>query len=152
MLGRLARWLRLIGCDVLYGQNFSGKGLVEEARRSRRLILTRDSRLVRDPDVPPYLFIEADRVGAQLAQVVGELRLDPRAHLFGRCAECNGELELAAPSAVADEVPPFVLETQRDFRRCRGCRHVYWQGTHVARVEQELERFGLGARTSEGPS
>lgn len=144
MLGRLARWLRILGCDVLYGSNFSGKGLLREARRSRRTILTRDRRLVRDPQMPPYLFVESDHVREQLQQVVAAFSIDPSASLFRRCVECNTLLEEVPREEVSGRVPEFVYATQKSFRRCPRCRHLYWEATHVERVRAELARLGLG--------
>ncbi|MEA2624203.1 MAG: uncharacterized protein QOD06_248 [Candidatus Binatota bacterium] len=149
MLGRLARWLRLVGCDVLYGTNFSGRGLVHEARRSGRTVLTRDRRIVKDPDAPPHLFIERDRVGDQLRQVVDAFAIDPFGGLFSRCVSCNAVPVDAEPATVADEVPAYVLMTQPRFRRCPRCRHVYWDGTHLDRVRGELRRMGFASAVAE---
>jgi len=143
MLGRLARWLRIIGCDVLYGTNYSGRGLLAAARAEGRVVLTRDRRIVRRHDVPAHLFVDSDHVREQLRQVVDAFGLSPATSLFQRCVECNGELEGVARDEVAGKVPPFVLDTQQDFRRCRRCRHLYWDATHVARVRRELEGMGL---------
>src|SRR5215467_6140599 len=69
MLGRLARWLRILGHDVAYGRHLRDRTLVDCARRERRLILTRDTRLLRDPELPPHLFIASDHFREQLRQV-----------------------------------------------------------------------------------
>jgi len=143
MLGRLARWLRILGCDVLYGANFSGRGLLSAARREQRVVLTRDRRLARRADMPPFLLVEGDGFREQLRQVVEAFRIEAGEALFERCVECNGVLEAMAREAVAGRVPEFVLATQRSFRRCSRCGHVYWDGTHVARVRRELEVLGL---------
>ena len=144
MLGRLARWLRILGCDVLYGNNFSGKGLLAAARSEDRIMLTRDRAVLRGGDLPRHLFVDSDHVREQLRQVVEAFSLSPTERLFRRCVECNGELEVVARDAAAGLVPPFVLETQPDFRRCVRCHHLYWYATHVERVRRELDRMGLG--------
>jgi uncharacterized protein with PIN domain len=142
-LGRLARWLRLLGCDVVYGSNTSGQGLLAVARDEGRLVLTRERRVLRRPQAPPGLLIESDRFRDQLRQVVAACGIDPEAHLFERCVECNALLEEVSRGEVRGRVPEFVYETQTRFRRCPRCRHVYWQATHVERVRQELARIGL---------
>ena len=146
MLGRLARWLRILGCDVLYGTNYSGKGLLAAARADDRVMLTRDRRLLRGGNLPRHLFVESDHVREQLRQVVDAFAVSPTERLFRRCAQCNGELEVVGRDAAAGQVPPFVLETQPDFRRCVRCRHLYWYATHVDRVRRELDRMGLGGQ------
>ena len=75
MLGRLARWLRILGHDVAYGPHLSGRTLVDRARRERRLLLTRDTRLLRDPDLPPYVFVASDHFRQQLRQVADAVPL-----------------------------------------------------------------------------
>jgi len=140
-LGRLARWLRIVGCDVLYGP--SGKGLLQAARRQHRIVLTRDRRLTRMPGMPPFLRVESDRFRDQLRQVIEAFAIDPGEALFRRCIDCNAELVEATREEVAGRVPAFVLATQTRFRRCPRCRHVYWDATHVARVRDELSRMGL---------
>jgi uncharacterized protein with PIN domain len=143
MLGRLARWLRILGCDVLYGPNFSGRGLLSAARREGRVVLTRDRRRSRGAHMPPFLLVEGDGFRVQLRQVVDAFGIEPGEALFKRCAECNGELEALPRDAVAGKVPEFVFATQRSFRRCSGCGQLYWDGTHVARIRRELEALGL---------
>jgi len=142
-LGRLARWLRIVGCDVLYGSNFSGRGLLTAARREGRIVLTRNRRLARHEVEPPLLVVSDDRFREQLRQVIAAFGIDPTAALFRRCVDCNAELAEVDREEVKDEVPEFVLATQKQFRRCPRCRHVFWDATHVARIRRELERMGL---------
>src|SRR5439155_915546 len=83
-LGRLARWLRILGNDVAYGRHLRDRTLVECARREGRLLLTRDTRLLRDPHLPRHLFIESDHFREQLRQVAATVPLSG-APLLTRC-------------------------------------------------------------------
>src|SRR4029077_19741856 len=84
MLGRLTKWLRVIGQDVIYGPHLSGHGLIRAARKEDRLILTRDCGL-KNKQPPPYIFIASDHYQEQLRQVVAECRLSiAAADLFSR--------------------------------------------------------------------
>jgi uncharacterized protein len=141
MLGRLARWLRILGHDVAYGPHLSGRTLVDRARREHRLLLTRDTRLLRDPQLPPHLFITSDHFRDQLRQVAASVPLG--AGFLGRCLDCNRPLEPVAREAVAATVPPYVLATQERFERCAGCGRVYWPATHRAHMLDELAALGL---------
>jgi len=138
MLGKLARWLRVIGQDVAYGPHLSGYGLVRMARREGRLILTRDRALARK-NPPDCLLIESDRFRDQLRQVVHEYRLDPLKDVFTRCMECNALLEPAAKESVEGRVPPYVFSTQQKFCFCPSCRRVYWPATHQQKMLEELK-------------
>jgi uncharacterized protein len=141
MLGRLARWLRILGHDVAYGPHLTGRTLVTHARRERRLLLTRDTRLLRDPELPAHLFITSDHFREQLRQVAAAVPLG--AGFLHRCLDCNRPLDAVAPEAVAASVPPYVLATQDHFERCSRCGRVYWPATHRAHMLDELAALGL---------
>jgi uncharacterized protein with PIN domain len=144
MLGRLARWLRILGHDVAYGPHLHGRGLVACARRERRMIVTRDTRLVRDPELPPHVFVTSDHFREQLREVAAAVPLAAGA-AFSRCVECNRPLADVARDAVRERVPPYVYETQPRFWTCPACRRVYWPATHHARMREELAALGIAA-------
>jgi hypothetical protein len=140
MLGRLATWLRLLGQDAVFGSHLSGRALLRLARAGDRVVLTRDTRLVKEPDVQ-VVFIESDRFREQLQQVVRDCPLEPA--LFSRCARCNEPLVPLSPEAAAPLVPPYVARTAGRFVRCPRCRRVYWPGTHEERIRGELRALGI---------
>lgn len=150
MVGKLARWLRILGYDTVYLPQLSPAGVMREGRRQSRLILTRDTRLLRRKDAPPFVFVQSDRFREQLQQVVDTLHLDPLRALFTRCAECNRTLEEVAKDQVRDRVPEYVWQTQNEFRRCPGCHRVYWGATHRDHVLAELQRLGLVRKEGDG--
>ena len=142
MLGRLAKWLRIIGQDVIYGRHLSGRGLVRAATQERRVMLTRDRSIRRwNPD--RCIFIRDDHFRGQLKQVVEACGLDPFAGLLTRCVECNEPLRPIAKERVEDAVPPYVFENQDTFSACPGCRRVFWPATHQQLMVEELERLGF---------
>ena len=147
MLGRLARWLRVLGHDVAYGRHLSGRALAACARGERRLLLTRDTRLVRDPDLPPHLFLTSDDFREQLRQVAAAVPLASGVP-FGRCLDCNRRLEAVARDDVRAEVPAYVFATTTNFRRCGRCGRLYWPATHHARMRRELAELGLVGEAS----
>src|SRR4030095_5429528 len=91
-LGKLAKWLRAMGQDVVYGQHLSGYGLIRAARAENRLILTRD-RGIKKTQTPESLFIKTDHYREQLLQVIRACGLRPLDNAFRRCLECNLVLE-----------------------------------------------------------
>jgi uncharacterized protein with PIN domain len=137
MLGRLAKWLRVLGQDVIYGDHLGGYGLIRAARSEGRLILTRD-RTLRQKQPPEFLFIESDHYREQLEQVVRECGLQMSGKLFTRCLECNSELSPAHKESIEKLVPPYVFATQQDFFSCPKCRRIYWPATHHQKMVQEL--------------
>jgi hypothetical protein len=145
MLGRLARWLRALGHDVAWGPHLRGRTLERCARREHRLLLTRDTRLVRRRELPPHLFITSDRFREQLRQVAAAVPLGGGA-LLSRCLDCNRPLSTVSPDAVRDRVPAYVLATQRHFLECPGCHRTFWGATHRANMLAELAALGLVAK------
>lgn len=142
MLGRLARWLRVLGLDVIYGRHLSGHGLIHAARQENRLILTRDRRL-KQKQPPKFILIESDHYPEQLRQVIEECGLVVGAALFTRCLECNAVLQPKPKESVEPHVPPYVFATQDHFFWCPKCRRVYWPATHHQRMVDELRKIGF---------
>ena len=138
MLGRLARWLRILGYDVEYSSG-EDDDLLPQARREGRILLTRDTRLLRRLQLPPYLFIQSDHVMEQLRQVVGTLHLDPAAPPSRRCIRCNAILESRSKAEVLGLVPEFVWSHHEAFWGCPRCRRIYWAGTHRQRMEEAIQ-------------
>jgi uncharacterized protein with PIN domain len=143
MLGKLAKWLRVLGHDVIYGEHLSGPGLIHVARAEHRLILTRD-RGLKKRQPPDYLFIESDHYRDQLRQVIEVCDLRPLDKAFTRCLECNVVLEPRSKESVATMVPPYVFATQENFSWCPKCRRVYWPATHHERMLEELKNLVCG--------
>ena len=127
MLGRLARWLRLMGYDTLYWREGSDLELARLAQAEGRLIVTRDRQLAGRRGVHALL-ISAETLDAQMAEASAALGGQPSP--FSRCPECNTPLAELAHDAARDLVPPYVWRTQAVFRRCADCGRIYWKGTH----------------------
>ena len=143
MLGRLVKWLRVLGCDVIYGSHLTGYGLIRSARAEERLILTRDRRL-KQKQPPAFILIESDHYRDQLRQVVRACRLEFGGKLFTRCLECNSLLQVRSKETVEKLVPAYVFSTQERFSWCAHCRRVYWPATHQQKMVEELKQLGLG--------
>ena len=114
MLGKLAKWLRVMGQDVIYGQHLSGYGLIHAARAENRLILTRDSGL-KKKQPPDFLFIESDHHREQIRQVIQACHFKPLAHPFTRCLECNIVLERRSKASIENMVPSYVFSSTGEF-------------------------------------
>ena len=150
MLGRLARWLRILGYDTLYDTRWSDNQLVRLARAQDRILLTRDVALARRRGVRT-LFVVDDHVERQLHQVMANLGLSAEAS-FSRCPVCNERLEDVPRSWAWGHVPPYTFCTQREFRLCPRCNRFYWRGTHWQRMRRAVadlqgieEKSGAGA-------
>lgn len=139
MLGRLARWLRMMGYDTLYAREEDDSTIVELSSSQRRIILTRDRQLTLRKGVDA-LFVSDSKLEAQMSQVAEVYSLHFREDLM-RCSECNGSLVKAAGEELRDLVPDGVLSRFSDFQRCSACGKVYWKGSHWERILAVLDAY-----------
>jgi len=113
MVGKLARWLRMLGCDVLYNNRLDDDEILRLAAAEDRIILTRDVELHQSAG-ERSLLIESDDYEDQVRQVIAALRLREFS-LFTRCAECNTPLIPKTREDVFEKIPPYVYLTQDQF-------------------------------------
>lgn len=139
MLGRLAKWLRILGYDTAYLADTDDYAVMRLARAEDRLILTRDLALAERRGVRALL-IDADGLEEQLSQVYDVVGPPPEPSL-SRCPVCNHRLVAADAELVARRVPPYVQRTQDHFSYCADCERVYWQGTHWRRMRALVARL-----------
>jgi uncharacterized protein with PIN domain len=144
MLGKLAKWLKILGFDAAYLNKAEDRDLLFLARREQRVLLTKDQELLRAAAALPALFIESDNWQEQLAQVIDTFRLRQRAKPHSRCLLCNVELKRVPKKLAKNLVTPFVFERAPSFAVCPSCGRVFWPGTHFQdmdlKIAQVLQR------------
>jgi uncharacterized protein with PIN domain len=138
MLGRLARWLRVLGYDTIYEPALSDRELVLRANAEARVVLTRDRQLLRDLKPSRALELTSDAPLEQLGVVIADCALEPPAELFTRCLLCNCVLDELPPNEAVALVPPKSRDLPGPVRRCPQCRRVYWSGSHARRMREAL--------------
>ncbi len=146
MLGRLARWLRVLGYDTVYDPLAADETLVAWAAGEGRVLLTRDRRLLRELRPVAALEIGSDVPLEQLRQVVDALALVPPPELFTRCLVCNEVLEPVAAEERDRVLPERARSLPGPVRRCPGCDRVFWPGSHARRMRRALARTLPGWR------
>jgi len=139
-LGKLARWLKVIGLDVFYKNRVPDRDLIALAERESRVVLTRDTRLIKTLEEKglPYLFLMENYPALQLKEVIEHFKDKICIRIFTRCIDCNVLLTEVSPEQVRDLVPPFVFKTHSRFRQCPNCKKVFWRGTHRPQVDIQL--------------
>ena len=142
MLGRLAKWLRILGFDVLYFSKAGDPELVAIARREGRVLLTRDTGLIeRTAKRPDRLFVRSDAWEDQVVQVLDEYGLWDSLQPNTRCVECNLPLKPLSRERARNLVTPYVHERASAFAVCPGCERVFWQGSHHGDMERAIGRL-----------
>lgn len=137
MLGRLARWLRLLGYDALYYPQIEDGLLLRIAREENRILLTRDTRLVKVRGVQRHLLLSENNPFEQLKKVIAAFNLKDFS-LMSRCAECNASLTVVPKENIKNFVPEYVYRTSDVFKQCEGCGKLYWKGTHPEKFKKKL--------------
>jgi uncharacterized protein len=143
-LGRLARLLRLLGYDTLYSPSVSVGMLKEAATREGRTILSRGRLERRFVGVPGVFGVASAVAAEQLREVVEHFGLDARSGLWTRCTRCNGAIEKVERASVESDLDPKIFNLYQEFFRCASCRHLYWRGSHVDRILQNLKQWQVG--------
>ena len=143
-VGKLGRWLRILGYDVVIDRRLDDGALVSRGRREERTILTRDRGLPQlwetKAGLVRVVLLASEELGAQLRQVVAELGLEVF-HPLSRCLECNQTLVVQDRERMRGRVPPYVFQTQASFKVCPDCGRIYWAGTHWNRMRQALTQM-----------
>jgi uncharacterized protein len=139
MLGRLAKWLRIAGFDVLYSNRYTDDELIGLSQNESRILLSRDTRLLIRRGVTNFVYLESEKVSEQIRQIFLSTHTTSLPNLLTRCLECNEALNEVSREEVKNVVPPFVFKTQPGFKSCPRCRRIYWAGTHRQSVLRTLE-------------
>ena len=140
-VGRLAKWLRIMGYDTLFPEENSDNELVRIALRENRVLVTRDAGIAQRRAARlgqmKVVHIKDDDLRRQLQQLIRDLDLNLDSG-FSRCVLCNHLLDPANKEEVARRLPPYVLQTQSQFMQCPQCQRLYWRGTHWSNMMEEL--------------
>ncbi|MEJ2696293.1 MAG: Mut7-C RNAse domain-containing protein [Candidatus Sulfobium sp.] len=141
MLGRLAKWMRIFGCDVVYHPDIDDRQLVRISREQERTLLTRDTLLLKRRGLNNPVFIRSDDVRQQILEIRHMLKSCAELPL-GRCAVCNGPLEgVPRKEEIRAAVPDYVYLSHDRFARCSGCGKVYWEGTHYGEIRKRVREI-----------
>ena len=141
-LGKLAKWLRILGYDTVYWRSDDLRGLLRRAQEEGRALITKDTKLFQGKGSLKALLIREDNPFLQLQEVVHLFELPVTEDmLFSRCLTCNTPLEDVAPEEVKGEVPDYIYHTHQEFSRCPFCRKVYWAGTHYGHMARVVKRL-----------
>lgn len=140
-LGKLARWLRILGFDTLYFREDNVGELALRALREKRAILTRAREVKRLRKSTAVIF--SQKINQQIKELKekGLIKID-KSRIFTRCTLCNRLLRKEKKEA-AQDAPPYVYKTQTEFMRCPDCGHLYWRGTHWGNIKEVIELSGL---------
>ena len=140
-LGKLAKWLRILGFDTIFEPDVRPKSDFNRLLQER-VLLTRIVKNAGRSDVKRVVFIDVNDVYGQLQQVVDELAITRQdIRIFSICTTCNSALYEIDKQSLFGLVPDYIWETHHQFHRCRQCERIYWAGSHAERVKMVIEKL-----------
>jgi uncharacterized protein len=139
-LGKLAGYLRLLGFDTLYRNDYDDAVLAQISSDERRVLLTRDLGLLKRSMVTHGYFVRETDPSRQVTEVLRRFDMHGLIAPFKRCIRCNGELRSVDKSQIAEKLPPRTQEYYDEFHVCDQCGKVYWKGSHYQRLADFITR------------
>ncbi|MFQ5450426.1 MAG: Mut7-C RNAse domain-containing protein [Nitrospinaceae bacterium] len=145
-LGKLARYLRMLGFDSLYRNTASGPEIIRLMQAERRIILTRDSQLSRQKTVTHGYWVRADHPRSQAAEIVRRFDLGNSLRPFSRCIVCNGLVAGVEKRTILPRLPHGIRQAYEVFHQCGECGRIYWNGSHARRMAKLIEEIRQRAK------
>ena len=143
MLGKLARWLRMLGYDTKYFNNMDDDGILKAASEDGRIILTRDYQFYRKANVQGVraILVEGETHPERLANLSMQLNISLEINIDeSRCPKCNTRIRRASKEEVTGRVPETTYKIYNEFWVCPGCGQVYWKGSHWRKINNTLNQ------------
>ena len=142
MLGKLTRWLRMLGHDVKYSNKLSDAELSAIAKKERRTLLTKDLELYQRSIAKSIdaFYLEGRTEAERLAELAERFKIPLVIDLKNsRCPRCNTKLRSTPKEKLAGKVEKNTFTYYDDFWECPKCGHIYWQGAHWGRIRATLK-------------
>lgn len=140
-LGTLARYLRMIGFDTKYRNDYSDNEIVFTSIADKRTILTRDKGILKRNEVTHGYWIRNQNPELQLEEVAERFSLKNQIREFERCLECNTKLEKIDKEKIIDRLPLKVKRGQNNFWYCKNCDKIYWRGSHYDKMKAMIDKL-----------
>ncbi len=140
-LGKLAKWLRILGFDTIFESDASGKSFFAYLNEDR-IVLTRTGRIKTQFTAHRLAFITSNCLNEQLKQVIVETGIrSADIRPFSRCIHCNVPIVEVDKNDVSGLVPDYIFETHNEFNTCRQCNRIFWPGSHTKRTMERIEHL-----------
>jgi len=139
-LGKLARRLRLLGFDTFYQNDLNDAEIMDMALANERIILTCDRGILKHRKVLHGYLVRSDLVDEQVHEILARYTLTEHIRPWLRCMACNGLLETVDKASIEHRLEPKTILYYNEFRRCRSCQRLYWQGSHFEKISDWLNR------------
>ncbi len=141
-LGQLSTYLRLLGFDSLYRNDYDDRELAQVSHDDERILLTRDVRLLMRKVIVHGYWMRSKDPRQQLSAVLRRFDMYEDISPWHRCLRCNGELRPVSKEEVMHRLEPKTKKYYDDFHICSDCEQVYWKGSHYEPLQELILSFG----------
>jgi uncharacterized protein with PIN domain len=142
-LGTLSKYMRMLGFDTLYKNNYKDEEIVKISLKEKRAILTKDRGILKRSEVTHGYWIRGSQTSEQLIEVIKRFDLKEQIKEFSRCLKCNSLLKKIPRGQIIDRLPRKVKEYQQEFYYCENCDKIFWKGSHYTRMKGIIEELRL---------
>ena len=148
MLGNVARKLQLLGYDSKYDSGIGDSKIIEMAKTEERIIISKDRELIakaKKQGIPSVYVTKEDEI-EQFLEILEHipLKINTISGDTARCTKCNFTTSRIDKSKIVNKVPEKVLEINEKFWKCNNCDQIYWEGTHIKKLQEFLYQIKSG--------
>jgi uncharacterized protein with PIN domain len=149
-LGRLARYLRLLGFDTIYSNDFEDNEIIKISLDDNRIILTRDKGILKNNSVTHGYYIRSQKPKEQINEVIIRFHLESLVRPFTVCSLCNGKIVSVSKDSVTEHLKSLTKKHYNRFYMCSECKKIYWEGSHYKRIKNFIS--GLNFNNDKSPN
>jgi uncharacterized protein len=140
-LGTLTKYMRMLGFDAKYRNDFSDSQIIEISLNEKRAILTRDLGILKQRKVTRGYWVRSTKGALQAEEVISRFDLSGEIKEFSRCIRCNTILKSVEKEKVISQIPPKVKACREEFWFCPSCNKIYWKGSHYDKMNTFIEKM-----------
>ncbi len=144
-LGRLAAYLRMLGFDTLYRNDYDDPTLADISADEHRILLTCDRRLLMRKQITHGYFVRARQPHQQILEVLSRFDLYNNQRPFTRCMHCNGKTRAVTKQEIESQLLPKTKKYYNEFFQCKTCNKIYWKGSHYLKMQDMINKIKVGA-------
>ena len=143
-LGRLAAYLRMLGFDTLYRNDYDAPELAETSANEHRILLTCDRRLLMRKQITHGYFVRERQPKLQLLEILKRFDLYNNQQPFTRCMRCNGITQPVNKQEIDARLLPKTKKYYDEFFKCETCNNIYWKGSHYLKMQEIIRKIKTG--------
>lgn len=138
-LGKLVKYLRMLGFDSLYENDYDDPEIIEIALAEKRIILTNDTGILKNGSVTHGYWVRSQKPMEQLEEIIERFDLYPGFMPFLRCMACNSIISRRTKESVIELLKSKTKQYYNEFYQCSGCNKIYWKGSHYKKMKRFID-------------